>query len=381
MTAPRFIAAITIIISVYGSANLYVLRRLYQWLCLLFPGINAKIYIVICIIAASSIILGFAPLPITIKFIASRVGAYWMGTLMYMLIFVFLADIAVFFGSLAKMIPAPVPHNVQFFKGLITMLLTVGVLCYGIYNANQIKIVSYDVSLGKNTLSDELKVVLIADLHFGTVNSKRNLAKIVDGINSLEPDIVCIAGDIFNDDYKAIRDPDRVVSLLKSIETTYGVFACLGNHDGGPTLPQMISLLEDSNIRLLCDEYVVIGGQVALFGRLDPSPIGGFGSLHRQDISGLISSVREDFPVIVMEHTPSRISEYGAEVDLILAGHTHSGQVFPGGLITKAIFAVDYGHYISDEDSPDVLVTSGINTWGPPIRVGTNNEIVSIVLR
>jgi predicted MPP superfamily phosphohydrolase len=85
-------------------------------------------------------------------------------------------------------------------------------------------------------------------------------------------------------------------------------------------------------------------------------------------------------PVIVMEHNPARIGEYGGEVDLILAGHSHRGQMFPGSLITRAMFAVDYGHYQKDADSPHVIVTSGVSTWGPPMRVGTNSEIVVITL-
>jgi len=64
----------------------------------------------------------------------------------------------------------------------------------------------------------------------------------------------------------------------------------------------------------------------------------------------------------------------------MLAGHTHRGQIFPGNLITNAVFEVDYGYYQKDADSPNVIVTSGVGTWGMPMRVGSNNEIVSIIL-
>ena len=77
----------------------------------------------------------------------------------------------------------------------------------------------------------------------------------------------------------------------------------------------------------------------------------------------------------------ANIGEYGGEVDLILAGHTHRGQVFPANLITKSIFTVDYGHYQKDPGSPHVVVTSGVGTWGMPTRIGTNNEITTILLR
>jgi predicted MPP superfamily phosphohydrolase len=81
-----------------------------------------------------------------------------------------------------------------------------------------------------------------------------------------------------------------------------------------------------------------------------------------------------------MDHTPSNIEQYGKEVNLVLAGHTHKGQMFPGNLFTRKMFTVDYGHYQKDKDSPHIIVTSGVSTWGPPMRIGTFNEIVSINL-
>jgi predicted MPP superfamily phosphohydrolase len=206
----------------------------------------------------------------------------------------------------------------------------------------------------------------------------------VRGVNDLKPDIVCIAGDIFNDDYGAIRNPDRAITLLKSIEATYGVYACLGNHDAGKTLGEMMSFLEQSDIKLLNDEYVIINEQLVLFGRLDPSPIGGFGELKRKDTAEILeaaASLDENLLVVVMEHNPATVKEYGGEVDLILAAHTHRGQIFPGSLITRAMFSVDYGYSQGGADSPGVIVTQGVNTWGAPMRVGTNNEIVSILLK
>lgn len=86
-------------------------------------------------------------------------------------------------------------------------------------------------------------------------------------------------------------------------------------------------------------------------------------------------------PIVVMEHTPANIEQYGSEIDLVLAGHTHKGQIVPFNLATKAIFTVDYGHYQKDADSPHVIVTSGVSTWSMPMRIGSNNEIVSILLR
>jgi len=308
-------------------------------------------------------------------------GSYWMGIFMYLLLLFILADVVVLVGSLTRLIPSPTPQNVHFYKGLAVLVLAVGIVCYGAVNAALVRNVSYEVKLDEASL-EGFTIVMISDSHMGSANHfERNLERIVQAINDLNPDIVCLVGDIFNDDFNAIRDPVRAASLLKSIDSRYGVFACLGNHDGGSTLGQMIGFLEDSNITLLYDEYVVIDGRFVLVGRLDSSPIGGSGDLRRNDTADVLASISTELPIIVMEHNVSHIEEYGDNVDLIIAGHTHRGQLFPGSLITGAMYTVDYGHYQKNVNSPHVIVTSGVSTWGPPLRVGTGNEIVQIVLR
>ncbi|TBV84984.1 MULTISPECIES: metallophosphoesterase [Bacillaceae] len=380
MSKIGMILGVIFILTFYGGSSFYIGRKIFQWMKLLFPQINGTIYGVIYVFFALSLIMVFLPLPAIIKGVMSWIGSYWMGILIYLVIFFLLADLLILTGSILKIIPTPIPQSIPFFASLAVILLTVSFVSYGIYNANQIKHVSYDIQTKETTLSDGMKIILISDLHLGAVNSEKRLESIVQKINKLEPDLVCIAGDIFNDDYNALQDPERAINLLKSITATYGVYGSLGNHDGGKTFGDMINFLERSDIRLLNDEYVIIDERLVLFGRVDPSPIGGFGELKRKDVSEMIASLDASMPIVVMDHTPSNLVQYGNEVDLVLAGHTHRGQIFPGNLITNAVFEVDYGYYQKDADSPNVIVTSGVGTWGMPMRVGSNNEIVSIIL-
>jgi len=369
-------------ISVYGGINFYVGKRLHQYISFIFPKANGIVFAVVYILLALTILLSFMPLPIIVKKTVRFIGAYWLGFFVYFLIFFLLSDLAVLLGNAIKLIPSHMLQNVQFYAKTAAILLTIGVVCYGLYNANQLKIVSYEVQL-KRSLAGDINIVLISDLHLGDINSENRLEDIVREINSLNPDVVCIAGDIFSDDFYSIRDPEMASTLLKGIEATYGVFASLGNHDGdmAGTQSEMMDFIERSNIILLNDEYKIIDERLVLIGRLDASPIGGFKDVRRKDFSEILANTNVDLPIVVMEHNPGHIDEYGSEVDLILSGHTHRGQIFPGSLITRAVYTVDYGHYQKDSDSPNVIVTQGVHTWMMPMRVGTDNEIVNILLQ
>ena len=103
-------------------------------------------------------------------------------------------------------------------------------------------------------------------------------------------------------------------------------------------------------------------------------------TLQVENFSEVMAQVDENLPIVVMDHDPANIGEYSDEVDLILSGHTHRGQLFPGNFFTSLIYTVDYGHYQKNSDSPHVIVTQGVGTWLAPMRIGTDNEIVSIIV-
>lgn len=384
MSVVGMIVGIIVMLLVLIGANSYIALRLYHGVKYLFPQIGAVIFITIGILITLPFILGFTrsllPIPATAKNIFGVISSYWMGIFVYLILYFVIADIVLLILKIINVVPKPIPQSVHFILGLVVILATTVTVSYGIYNANRIKQVSYDIKLEEKIMASELNIVLISDIHIGALKSEKRLEKIVRSINDLEPDIVCISGDIFDNDYYAIHKPEESIKLLKSVKTKYGVYACLGNHDSGKTINQLLDFLDRSNIKVLNDEYVVIDKQFILVGRLDASPIGGYGDMRRKKFEEVMTGIDYTLPIIVMDHNPANIEEYGDKVDLILSGHTHRGQIFPGSMFTNAMFIVDYGYYRKDNNSPHVVVTSGAGTWGMPMRVGTNCEIVSIKL-
>lgn len=375
-------AGILMVLALLFGVNFYLARRLWQGLQFIFPRVRFGWVLGIFLFLAIVMLLGFArsflPLPSAGKHVLGAVGLCWMGVFLYLLLMVVLSDLVVLLLGLCRAVAFPISARVRFVAGLSAVVLALGISGYGFVHARQIKHVTYTVTLsGKEDLSD-LKLVLISDLHLGALGSESRLDKIVQEINALQPDVICIAGDFFDSDFHSIRNPEKAAAALQKLSATYGVYACMGNHDAGSTHQDMLTFLEQCGIRTLLDEAVIINDHFVLAGRLDSSPIGSFDGT-RKELSSFLPET--DLPVIVMDHNPGNMGTYTHEADLILSGHTHKGQLFPVGLITDAMFEEDHGYYRRDENSPHVIITSGIGYWGMPMRVGTDSEIVSITLR
>jgi len=373
----------------YIGAAIYIGKRIYKWLVVIFPLLNGLVFAGVFVLLAALSLKSLVPMtfPLHFSYVLRMIGGYLTGFLMYLLIFLVFVDLLVLIAK--KCIPTDMLHKICFYGRAAALFLTLVVAGYGAYNATQIKIVTYDIQLQRQ-LDGEMTILLISDLHLGEVHSERRLEGMVSYINSLNPDIVCIAGDIFNDDFYAMRHPERAAALLRGIDATYGVFASLGNHDKGPTLPSMLNFLEESEIRLLMEEYVIIDNRLVLIGRLDGVlpwiGDGGFGGMQRGDFADIMYAVRahtqsRDLPVVVIDHNPTHINEYGSDVDLALFGHTHGGGLFPINFVTGALYVIDHGHFQLDSYSPHIIVTQGVHGWSIPLRVGTNNEIAKILIR
>ena len=379
----------------YVVAAFYTGKRLYNWFAYIFRKMNAKAFAVVYIILVALAMAALVPMtfPIASSSYALRlVGGYLTGILMYVFMFLALADIIIIGVKAVKLVSGESLQKVRFYAGTAAIFVAIIVVIYGVYNATQFTIVTYEVQLQRD-LDGEMNIVFISDLHLGEVRSERGLQRIVEYINSLNPDIVCLVGDIFNDDFYAIRDPERASRLIGSINANFGVFACLGNHDTGRTLGSMKNFLEESGVQLLIDEHVIIDDRLVLIGRLDALPPwmadDGFGGLKRGDFSYIMATAQADLvqrglstnlPVVVIDHNPTHINEYGSDVDLALFGHTHSGGLFPVNIFIRALFVVSHGHYQRDSQSPHIIVTQGVHGWSIPMRVGTNNEIVRVLV-
>lgn len=379
MMIVSLIIALTVFTGLFVNAG----RKLFMWLGLAAAGVNPILYgilygAVICTVLGLFVISRIPDnrLPGWIFFI----GHYALGLILYLMMIVNAADLLLFLGAALRIIP---PYRTMVPAiGIMVLALSLAVTVYGAVHGASVQKKHYEIQIGPapgNTSAgkDTLKTVLISDLHLGYVIGPSHLEQVVDAVNAADPDLICISGDIFDGDTSSLSDPEALQRLFRQMHATYGVYACLGNHDAGTNYDRMLDFMEKAGITVLQDEAVIIDSRFVLAGRRDSSPIGGQGG-RRKEVKWPAGS--ESLPVIVMDHQPANIREYERESALILCGHTHQGQMFPFNLVTRAAFDVDYGYYRASAHSPQVIVTSGAGTWGPPLRVGTDSEVVDILV-
>ena len=267
----------------------------------------------------------------------------------------------------------------------ISLILAILLFVFGNFHARNIKTIPYDVIITKNA-GVPLRIALITDLHLGMSVDRSWTANIVDAVNKARPDLICIAGDIFDSDISTIKDLFGIAKELERLSAPLGVYACQGNHDVDRRSRQENSgtdrikeFLESTGIRFLLDEEELVEDRFYLVGRRDGRPIGS--SRRRLSAGELLEDLDKTKPLIIMDHQPAdypALEEAGA--DLILSGHTHGGQIFPGSLITAGMYrnygAQNYGHFKGR--TVQGIISSGAGVWGPAIRMGTNSEVAVI---
>lgn len=383
---------------IYALVLIYITRRTLQWIGVCVSPLKAKWFkivfsIIIFLLAVSPVIAFFMPDIGAVTRVVRRTSTYSLGVLLYTVMFLALADIAALILKRTKFISKNVAKSNKAFIALgICVVLAVSTMSvYGRINASNIKTKSYDVVIDKECSGrDDMTIALVADLHLGYSIGLEMMEDMVEKINAMNADVVIIAGDIFDNDYNAIYQPEKIIECLKGIESKYGVYACYGNHDVeesvlvgftfksiyAPTSGnEMYDFLEKAGIKLLQDESVLIDNSFYIAGRIDYSKPGR--DEPRKTPNQLLYGLDKSKPIIVIDHQPRELSELSqAGADLDLSGHTHDGQMFPGNIAINFFWENACGKM--QKDNMTSVVTSGVGLFGPNMRTFTDSEVVKL---
>jgi uncharacterized protein len=292
-------------------------------------------------------------------------SAVWLG----MFSFLFFAAVVLWtvygLASLIGLHPDKSTFALAFFG------MALGASLYGVINATSLRVKRITVRL--EILPPSWKgrtAALVSDVHLGHVRNMGFIRRIVKIVTQLRPDLVFLTGDFYDGTAAALN---RLAEPWTALSPPLGKYFVLGNHEGFSDSTRYLNAIASAGIRILNKEKVELDG-LQLVG------VHYHDATHAEHFRSVLAGIGLDRsrPSILLTHAPDHVSvSADAGISFQLNGHTHGGQFFPFNLFVKRIYR-QFAYGLSRLGKLQCYTTSGAGTWGPPMRVGTNPEIVLI---
>ncbi|GAB6012568.1 metallophosphoesterase [Viscerimonas tarda] len=362
-------------ILVHTFLNAYVFWKIWK---IIPPKQAYRILLVVLFAAELSVYLfGFVfvdEISLEILYPVMMTGTSWAILILYMAALLIAYDTVNYLGKWIKAIPRKL--NLQRLRNKriyfsASSLIVILAMTYGSYMFWHPVVNELNITVDKPSEVKELKIVMVADIHAGYLVNRDVLKMYIDKIMEQKPDLILLVGDIIDYDIRPL-DMQQMDREFRRLKAPYGVFASTGNHEYRLDGEAKIKWLKDkAGLTVLRDSVVKVNNAFYLVGREDDkAPV-------RKALGELMKQVDKNYPVIVMNHEPRRLSEESDEqVDMAFYGHTHNGQIFPYNILINLIYEV--GHGYKKKDNTQVYVTSGLGLSGPQFRIGTVSEVVVI---
>lgn len=370
---------LSIFITVYALVNYYIVRR---GMSIISPNFKT-LYLVVLIFFVVSFIAGRflerTSIPVLPQ-VLTWTGSFWLAFMLYFFISILFVDGLRFINHFVHFFPAFITNNTDTAKritGIVIVSISILFVVGGHINTYFPAVKKLDLNINKKAGNlQQLNIVMVSDLHLGSILGSSFLERLAEKTNKLNPDIVLFAGDVVDEDVGSILK-DHIGDALKKFKSKYGIFAITGNHEFFSGADASSKYLSGHGVTMLRDSMVKIDNSFYLAGREDRQ---GNSIKRRMELSDLLKDADFSLPVIMMDHQPFKLEEAAAnKIDLQLSGHTHNGQLWPFNYITDLIYEVNWG-YLQKEDT-HYYVSCGVGTWGPPVRSGSRPEIVNVMLR
>lgn len=261
----------------------------------------------------------------------------------------------------------------KFLKYWILILI---ILLLGIYSIfvepNMINVIHYSI---KDEQLSGIKVVFVTDFHIKPFEKKR-LERIVDMVNSQNPDIVLSVGDFVCGHLKSTTMPiEDIAKTLGKIYSKSGFYTVLGNHDAWYGNKRITKALQKNKITVLNNSNIktVIKNKSLYIAGVEDMMWG------NPDLDRAFAGTKN--PIIFLTHTPDMFPELEQNVNLTLAGHTHGGQIripLIGPIFTASKYGDKYAKGLIEKDGRKLIVSTGLGTSILPLRFNCRPEIVVI---
>ena len=391
----------TIFFTVYTALNYYIFIR--GWQALHTLPVFKPFYVVFFVIIA----YGYVIAKVLYKYlhplaydIILGAGAIWFAFLVYFILFLLGLDLIRLLESFFQFLPKYFYNNYELTKKItaIVIIALVSLIVFlGNLNKRDITIKKLEITLPKGSGKlNELNIVMASDLHLSPIDGERLLSKIIDKINSVNPDIILFAGDIVDDKANILKERG-IGESFKRLNAKYGIYSITGNHEFINEVEPTVKFMEDYGMKVLRDSYDLVDSSFYVIGREDVA-MRQFTGKARKSLEEIVHSINTNeisetsmdhlsgrsstktLPKILLDHTPVKLEQAEQNgIDLQFSGHTHHGQIWPANIITNIIYEVSWGYL--KKGNTHYYVTSGAGTWGPPVRTGSKSEIVNIKIK
>jgi len=262
------------------------------------------------------------------------------------------------------------------------LVVVLGLVVHGMVEALRLpRVRSRDVVLDRlGPGLDGLRVVVLADTHFGPLDRARWSAKVAGVVAGLRPDLLLHAGDLADGD---VADRERQVRPVADLQAPLGRYSIVGNHEHFSGAAQWVEHMRGLGWQPLVNAHGIVerdGDRLVVAGIDDPTGIG-------RDLSGgpdlraALAGTDPALPVLLLAHQPSQVRDaIAAGVDLQISGHTHGGQVWPFHLLVR-LDQKQVSGLRRHGDRTQLYVSRGTGFWGPPLRIFAPSEITVLTLR
>lgn len=365
ITFMKMIGILVLYLFLIVAGTGYVLWHI--WNLLPFSLGGRYLVLGLCLLAIVMIIVNFSPLlgklPLDLSSIVYETGDSTIFILLYLVMLFLALDFCWVIGF--------VPKSWLYSNGKSAMVITVlmiGIFGYG--NWHYYEKVRQPVRLTtKKTMTKDLKIVMLSDLHLGYHNRRTEFSKWVDVINAEHPDLILFGGDIVDISVRPLIE-EKVSEEFRRFNAP--LYACLGNHEYFSGKLQAKKFYREAGITLLCDSVVKLQ-DVTIIGRDDRS------NPHRKPLASLMQEIDKNDYLILLDHQPYHLEEAEDEqIDFQFSGHTHHGQVWPISWITEALYEDAFGPLTKGQTQ--YYVSSGMGIWGGKFRIGTRSEYVVVTI-
>ena len=262
--------------------------------------------------------------------------------------------------------------------------VVIGCFFYGLIIEPKRLIVRHIDIASPNWSNSPITISLVTDIHIGGPDtSAKAIAKLVDRINKLDSDFILIPGDFINGHHRRDERSDQFnheidsgLAAIRNLRAFEGVFVSMGNHDAWYDADYLKEKLQSSGEAIVLDNQAAILDEMCLVGVADIQT--------GQPDPATFEQCPADKPIIAFMHSPDAKDIVPRRAALILAGHTHGGQVnlpLIGRRVTATELGMPYAYGLVWDDAVPVFISAGIGTSILPVRFRSPPEIVQITLR